>query len=222
MGLLGPVPISRDEAVTKLSGAARCAAHVRGSSSYIRGLCSLQLFAPPALHAPPADRVFLRLALVLVQKHVRNAFRDGEAATGLRADQRALLHVQLKQSMVELLQKFLVLHDFGGDLGWQPTNIQAHRGIDERLPLQFGNHALQKLGVEIGLLDLYTFRLDFERESTLHSLYVARKHVVCNEPHRVRLCVEWVCDKKALLLPQALGEGCKRQKSTSRSLCRYR
>lgn len=118
-----------------------------------------------------------------MEEHVGYALVDRKLAAGLRADEGALLQVELEQGVVEAVKELGRL-EHGGIGRFRELRV-AHRlgGVDEGLPLDLVEHVPEEFGVELdGLLEDLV-GLDDEREAIGYPLDVAGQHVVRQQPH---------------------------------------
>lgn len=100
------------------------------------------------------------LDLVLVEQHVGDAVCDGELPSRLGADEVAVDDLDLEEDVMGLLEELVVGLVVVGERGGEIAQlVQLLRGATHLGPVQLGDDAGHKVGVELHLQDLHVFGL---------------------------------------------------------------
>lgn len=125
----------------------------------------------------------ITLNFVLVEEHVGDALVDGKAATGLGADEGAILDMDLQERVVEVAEEVgVVEHGRVGLVGEEEIAERAG-SVDQGRPVELREEVGEEARVHLHLLLRRRRRLEPEREAIRHALNVARQHVVRQQPH---------------------------------------
>lgn len=84
--------------------------------------------------------------LVLVKEHIGNALVDGEAATGLGAEESAFLKVKLQKGVVELAEEVVGVEHGSVGLVGELGIADGAWGVDEGFPLNLGEDVYEEVG----------------------------------------------------------------------------